>query len=277
MSSLITIDTVESFDMIDLNEPLYYVILLDGDYIFSLDYNMYQCSGKNIVFMTPYQLLQMKALDHKEYTRLGFHGDFYCIEFHKEEVACNGVLFNNLYDKPYIEVTDAFYQEISDLFKKIVEYCKSTTRQDKLIIENYLQLILALCSKKKLNDEHNRPIADTESGNDLNFKALLEQHYIQEHSVAFYADKHYLSVDNFSKKVKKVYGKSPTKLIKERLTLEAKKKLHLTTKPIKEIASELGFEDELYFSRYFSKEVGYPPTVYRERVGISIVAKSSMV
>ena len=73
--------------------------------------------------------------------------------------------------------------------------------------------------------------------------------------------------------VKKQYGKTPSKLIRERLTLEAKRLLHLTYKSIKEIAHELGFNDEFYFSRYFKKEVGVSPKVFREKVGISIAAK----
>lgn len=73
--------------------------------------------------------------------------------------------------------------------------------------------------------------------------------------------------------VKKQFSKSPSQLINERVILEAKKLLHLTYKSIKEIAQELNFEDEFYFSRYFKKNVGVSPSSYRKNVGISIVAK----
>ncbi len=53
--------------------------------------------------------------------------------------------------------------------------------------------------------------------------------------------------------MKKQFSKSPSQLINERSTLEAKKLLHLTYKSIKEIAQELNFDDEFYFSRYFKK------------------------
>ena len=73
--------------------------------------------------------------------------------------------------------------------------------------------------------------------------------------------------------MKKIFGKTPSKIIQERLVLEAKKLLHLSYKSIKEIASELNFEDEFYFSRYFKKEVGLSPKKFRDEVGISVVAK----
>lgn len=77
----------------------------------------------------------------------------------------------------------------------------------------------------------------------------------------------------FNKQVKKQLGKAPSQLIAERLILEAKRLLHLTHKSIKEIASELGFEDRFYFSRFFKKEVGVAPKIFRQQVGISIAAQ----
>jgi AraC family transcriptional activator of pobA len=82
-----------------------------------------------------------------------------------------------------------------------------------------------------------------------------------------------MSPDAFSKKIKKQFSRSPSTLINERVILEAKKLLHLTYRSIKEIALELNFDDEFYFSRYFKKNVGVSPSYYRRNVGISIVAK----
>ncbi len=36
-----------------------------------------------------------------------------------------------------------------------------------------------------------------------------------------------------------------------------------TSKPVAEIAYELGFEDQLHFSRRFRQFIGQPPTAYR--------------
>jgi len=34
---------------------------------------------------------------------------------------------------------------------------------------------------------------------------------------------------------------------------------------IYEIAQELGYDDEKHFSRYFRKQIGTPPSIYRQR------------
>ena len=44
----------------------------------------------------------------------------------------------------------------------------------------------------------------------------------------------------------------------------AKWQLLHTLKPVKEVAREVGFPDELYFSRLFKKATGRSPTAFRE-------------
>lgn len=257
----------------EINEPYYCIILLDGRFSFSVDFNSYECNGKNILFLSPYQLLTFGCMHSNDFCLLRFHGDFYCIEYHKEEVACNGILFNAIYEKPFISVSGIFFQEIIRTFQTIKTLENSTLSYDLSIIRSYLQLILALSSKEKQIENEHRRTMNVRRTDIINFKTLIDNHFTEVKSVAFYADQYNLSVDTFSKKVKSYYGKSPSKLIRERLTLEAKKLLHLTYKSIKEIASDLGFKDEFYFSRYFKKEAGVSPKTFREKVGISIVAK----
>lgn len=258
-----------------INEPTYFIVLIDGDASFSLDFNEYDIQGQNILFLSPYQLLNWGSTNLKSIRFLQFHGDFYCIEYHKAEVACNGILFNNIYDKPYIAVNNIFFKEISTLFDKVEKIGETIANYDLSVVRSYLQLILALSSREKQIDTKNIKMVSNKS-DILNFKATLDTYFATSKSVAFYAEQYSMSVSAFSKKVKKHYGKVPSKLIQERLTLEAKKLLHLTYKSIKEISAELGFEDEFYFSRYFKKEVGVSPKTFRENVGISIVADKSM-
>lgn len=257
----------------ELSDPYYFILLFDGFSSFSIDFTEYECSGKSLLFLSPYQLLQWHSSSAPVVDILKFHGDFYCIEYHKEEVACNGILFNNIYQQPYIVVSDHVFEEISSIFQKIKDFEYSTARYDLSIMKSYLQLILALSSKEKQVDithDHSKPFIKESV---LGFQNMLENHFLETKSVSFYADRYGLSIDAFSKKVKKYFGKPPSKLIQERLTLEAKKMLHLTHKNVKEIAADLNFEDEFYFSRYFKKEVGISPKIFREKVGISIVAK----
>ena len=248
--------TEQQFSTAPVRVENYCIYMLQGEGDFVVDGTPYSYKGNTLLFLTPFQYFQWVAATHKEAVLLQFHGDFYCIEYHKKEVACNGLLFNALFARIETEVA-------------------SLSPYSEAVLRSYLQLILALSSKAKGEQIEDVP---TEADHRLatDFQQLLETHFIDQREQPFYAEALHLTPDSFSKKIKKQLGKTPTQLLQERLVLEAKKQLHLTYKSIKEVAFYLNFDDPFYFSRFFKKHVGVSPKSFREHVGISIVAEKSM-
>ena len=62
-----------------------------------------------------------------------------------------------------------------------------------------------------------------------------------------------------------VTGKTPARVLEERLLLEAKRNLTYTNMTIAQTAYYLGFADPAYFSRFFSKLAGESPAAFRRR------------
>lgn len=251
----------------------YHILLLEDEESFLVDFVEYKNSKCSILFISPYQNIEWLNKNDTKIKQISFHADFYCIEYHKKEVACNGVLFNNIYLKPFVSLKKQIYQEIETIIDKMNREMLSDNPFSESIIKTYLQLILALCSREKTAQLDEVELNTLPNKLTVDFQKLVEAHFCTEKSPAFYADKLAISTNALSKKIKKEFGKTPTKIIQERVILEAKKQLHLTHNSIKEIAFGLNFDDEFYFSRYFKKVVGKSPRNYREDVGISIVAK----
>lgn len=269
MNRITVYDKIEAPYGFSIVSPLYHLILAKRIIRFTVDKVPYSLDRPGCIFLSPYQ--QFLTQNISDISILGFHGDFYCIEYHKKQVACNGILFNNIYTPPYIVLELPQYHEIETIFQKINVLQNRFESYEEALIKAYLQVILALSSKEK---QKALPIETQDIISPyLNFKEIIEEFYIQERTLGFYADYYGTNAQKLSKKIKALFGKPPSVLIRERLILEAKKFLHLTYKNINEIAYELGFEDEFYFSRYFKKEVGISPKKYRKDVGISIVAK----
>lgn len=250
----------------------YSVIFVNqGEGIFYSDFGTYPFKGPTLLFSTPMQLIYIKNILEVEYNVLQFHGDFYCIEYHREEVACNGLLFNNIYLVPSVPLNTADYDSFKHLINQITEEIDTTAPSD-IVLKSLLQLFLAKSSQVKnreLEDDSHNSLRDDEMER---FKQLLETNFLTLRKPSDYADLLTMSPNNLTKRCTRYFKKTPSQLITERLILEAKKQLHLTRKSIKEIAYNLNFQDEFYFSRVFKKHTNESPQTFRDKTGISIVA-----
>ena len=258
-------------------KPLYGILLFEGKGSLRVDFIDYHFEGFTVLFTTPWQVLRFQPAADLAIRALWFHADYYCIEQHKKEVACNGLLFNNLYSRPFIQLDEGSFGELQGLLDKLQGELVFEDSYSQAVARTYLQLILALSSKAKIASAKAPDLSEAVPlPTILNFKTLLEKHFKEERSPAFYADQLGMTANAFSKKCKLQFNKSPSFLIQERVVLEAKKLIHLSLKSMKEIAAELNFDDEHYFSRYFKKHTGISPTAFRESVGVAQIAYSSM-
>ena len=95
----------------------------------------------------------------------------------------------------------------------------------------------------------------------------IEEKFKKKHSASDYATLLNISSNALAKLVKTHFNKTLTELITERIIIEAKRELYMTSKPIKEIAWDLGYSDEFCFSRLFKNNTDISPQIYRETVG----------
>jgi AraC-like DNA-binding protein len=97
------------------------------------------------------------------------------------------------------------------------------------------------------------------------FKTLLESNFITSKKPTEYAQTLNISTAYLNECVKNTTGHSVSYHIQQRIVLEAKRLLYHSDKSVKEIASELGYEDAAYFSRMFSKVTGMTALSFRNK------------
>lgn len=108
------------------------------------------------------------------------------------------------------------------------------------------------------------PAAGTRKNRQIEqFKALLDQHFHQHWPVENYAQSMGMTAGQLSRICREVLGMSSLDVINARLLHEAQRELVYTSMPIKRLASELGFEDDAYFSRFFRRHTGLSPREFR--------------
>jgi YesN/AraC family two-component response regulator len=109
------------------------------------------------------------------------------------------------------------------------------------------------------------------------FNSLIDNHFNEEFSVNFYADKLNIT-PNYLNILSQRYLKSPAgDIIKERTILEAKRLLTSTDLSIKEIAYQLGFNDNGYFSKVFKKYTGKHRAILKKVIIFTILIRNITV
>lgn len=83
--------------------------------------------------------------------------------------------------------------------------------------------------------------------------------------VEHYARRLGLSATHLNRITRALAGKPVSRLVADRIMLEAKRDLMFSALSIQQIALRLGFEDQAYFSRFFAQHAGLPPKLYRQR------------
>jgi AraC family transcriptional regulator, transcriptional activator of pobA len=99
-----------------------------------------------------------------------------------------------------------------------------------------------------------------------NFQKLIEQHYKEKKLTKDYAAMLYVTPNHLNALCKDVTGRSAGELIRDRILLEAKRLLINAKMSISEIALELEFIDNSYFTKFFKKYEGVTPDAFRKQV-----------
>ena len=236
-----------------------------------VDFSEYDFTQNQLLAFAPYQPFMLTSTKEIRGIAIHFHPDFFCIHKHHQEVACSGVLFNNIYEPPYVTIDEATQKTFEMLLEQIKTEMQNPALAQYELLNSYLKIFLISASrlKKEQQPKTSSDITDKEPFILQNLKSFIEIHFKIKHSPSDYADLLNITPKALAKITKKHFNKTLSNLIAERIIIEAKRELYLTNKSVKEIAYKLGYEDEHYFSRFFKTNANVSPQLYRDTVGFA--------
>ena len=257
------------FDHLQRNNYYSLIWVTEGNGKLKTDFSEYNFEQNSLFSFTPYQPFMFSSNLIKGIA-IYFHSDFFCIHKHQTEVTCNGVLFNNIYEKPFILVDEALQITLNKMIEQIKSEMQNPGLAQYELLISYMKIFLISASRSKAQQQP-QAIPSKKGTKEpfilQNLKEAIEKDFKSKHTPKDYAVLLNISPNALAKITKTHFNKTLTNLITERIIIEAKRELYLTNKSIKEVAYELGYDDEYYFSRFFKKNVNIPPQVYRETVG----------
>jgi AraC-like DNA-binding protein len=200
---------------------------------------------------------------------INFHPEFMFIHRQEKEKAFKELLYNNASQPPFISIDANSTAAFEMLCEKIESEIQNPSLAQHDLLVAYLRIFLINASRLKMEQQPSATIVVKESKEHhilQKLKTAIEENFRAKHSPGEYAAMLYVTTKTLAKVSKSHYNKTLSNIINERIIIEAKRELYLTNKAVKEIAYELGYEDEYYFSRFFKVNTNVSPQKYRETV-----------
>ncbi|MCQ9635281.1 AraC family transcriptional regulator [Chryseobacterium sp. WG23] len=241
------------------------VFFIPAGYELTVDFNHYRTQKPSLFFLTNQHLVIEKGKE--ESVLLYYNRDFYCIQIHDKEVACDGLLFHNVFEIPFVELDHEETGIIKNLLQNIQSELEWKDSSAEEMIRTYVKQIIIRATRQWKKQNLNNDIIKI-PGSELDifrdFSRHLEIHFREKHTVADYAELLHIAPKTLTHKFKNLRLDSPNQFIINRILLEAKRLLFYTDKPVKEIAYDLGYEDPAYFNSLFTNKTGSTPSNFKK-------------
>ena len=260
------------FDHLQRNNFFTLIWIIEGAGNVNADFDGYSFEANSLFTFAPYQPFIFTTTVPIKGIAIYFHYDFFCIHKHQKELELNGVLYNNVYQPPFVKVDENAAATFKMLCEQIeIEMQHAALAQHELLV-SYLKIFLITASRLKIEQQPKvaEMVKDAKEPFILQkLKDAIEENFKTKHTASEYASLLYISPKALAKITKLHFNKTLSSIINERIIIEAKRELYLTDKTVKEIAYELGYEDEFYFSRFFKVNADVSPQLYRDTVGFA--------
>lgn len=255
--------TLEEHELNSIAEHIK-ILFIPKNACIQVDFQKFSMETDVLLFINPKVVLKSCSTPGGEL--IHFNRDFYCVEIHDREVACDGILYNNVFEVPFIALNAIQSKEIQTILNEV----RSEMETDDSSSEEMLRILLKLIILKSIRIwKQQHQLSEKGAQADVEFlrrfSKLVEEHYKIRHTVADYADLLFVTPKNLSKKIGLLSKSTPNDIIKDRIILESKRLLAHTKMTVKEIAYSLNYEDDAYFIRFFTKNTGISPLSFRKQ------------
>jgi len=233
--------------------PFYEMILtFQGEGVMKVDFIDYPMREGSLFLFSPSQIHQPIVTKEMK----GFLLRFDLSVFQDNEFFDNLSIFN--FD--YLSIQESDLLALSSLMESLCDEYSHERSLKHCTLSNLLKLLL-------IKIQRLLPNIVNETTHTTLFATLnraMEENHFKVATPNDYAKQLKIPIKTLHTTVKEYTGLSCGEYIRSKTIIEAKRLLSYTAMNANEIAFSLGFDDAAYFSRYFKRETGFSPVLFRK-------------
>ncbi|MVN90235.1 AraC family transcriptional regulator [Mucilaginibacter aquatilis] len=239
------------------------VFFTQGDGSHTIDFEQFDVKPYQIYFMVPGQVHSWAFKGDVDGYVINFSVPFFNSFLLKPDYLEQFSFFNGSTANAVIDLPQQVHKEILALFEQLVTEGEAPQR---LGLDMVRALLLQVFIKVgRLGFEQQGVNINPYNYTLLrNFQTLIEKYYRTLRLPKDYAAMLYITPNHLNALCKDALNLSAGEVIRNRITLEAKRLLINLQLGISEIAAQLNFEDNSNFTKFFKKQTGLTPEVFRK-------------
>lgn len=227
----------------------------------SIDFNRFKVLPGHMYFMSPGQVHTWEFEGKVEGYVINFSTDFFQSFLLRPDFLDSFPFFRGIVQESVIELNSDIQNELVTVFEKLFQKVNSGKPVQWDTVRVMLLYLFMLVDQDWETEEkipfYNYTILH-------NFQQLIEKHYTVFRLPKDYAGLLYITPSHLNALCKEYLGLQAGEVIRNRILLEAKRLLVSRDLSISEIAYELNFNDNSYFTKFFKKLVGITPEEFKK-------------
>ena len=241
------------------------VLFTDGAGSHTIDFENFEVRPYQIYFMVPGQVHSWNFEGFTDGYIINFSAGFFQSFLLNASYPENFSFFYGDVKNAVIDLSANVQGKIKDLFEAIITEAEHTGANGMDMLRVLIiQLLISISRVNESND-----IKGPASYNQTllrNFQKLIDVNFKSLRLPKDYADLLYITPNHLNAICKNLLGMQAGELIRNRTMLEAKRLLTNPQLTISQIASDLNFSDNSYFTKFFKKVEGITPEEFRKKI-----------
>ncbi|MGQ8868782.1 helix-turn-helix domain-containing protein [Myroides sp. TSA_177.3] len=247
------------------NDFFQIILITAGTGVQYIDLQAYEVKAGDIVFINTWQQYRWSFNASTQGYLLSFTPSF-ITQFVSDHLFVHDLPFFKRFTSHHlVELGDELKDILLIAMERILKEYETEDGEYINLIRTYLLEVLLLC-KKEIDQTSLTSLTSIKS-NDLikSFESLIDKHFYEYRFPKEYAKVLLVTPNYLNAMCQKVKQKSAGDMIRDRILIECKRLLLHTNLSASEIAYQLNFKDNSYFSRFFKKHIGIAPDEFRRR------------
>lgn len=228
-----------------------------------MDLEKFTLQHNSIFCVTPGQLHQLKEDEQTEGYILSFTETFLHMGEQEFDLMYNSGLFQAFSRSAGIRLDTDIAAEMQEIALKMLKESNNAYLFRTEMLRRYLKIFLIYITRQfrgplqTIIQTRNVELAER-------FKSLVDEHFKTHRKVADYAKLLAVTPNYLNEIIKKITAYPASHHIRQRIILEAKRRVAYADECMKEVAWYLGFSDIAHFSKFFKNATGMTFTDFRK-------------